>query len=145
MAPNRLISVNRRISPAPRAGTKAADFHAEVANPQQHKGIGTAEVNPNIHQLKIAATGSHAGKLDPAPDTAIVTVPGIVSDNEITLTAGRRRGDLLARQPSRSFAKTPYPHIRGPHYHDFAPEAANPDTLPDAATQCRHSVIDISH
>jgi hypothetical protein len=91
------ISANQRTSPAPRADSKAAEFHSEVAHPQQHKGIGTAEVNPNTRQLDSAATGSHASELDPVPNTAIAIVPDIVSDDEITLTAGRRRGDLLAR------------------------------------------------
>jgi hypothetical protein len=91
------ISANQRTSPAPRADSKAAGFHAEVAQPQQHKGIGTAEVNPNTRRLDSAATGSHTSELDPAPNAAIAIVPDIVSDDESTLTAGRRRGDFLAR------------------------------------------------
>ena len=79
---------NQRTSPAPRADSKAAGFHAEVAQPQQHKGIGTAEVNPNTRRLDSAATGSHTSELDPAPNTAIAIVPDIVSDDESTLTAG---------------------------------------------------------
>jgi hypothetical protein len=82
------ISANQRTSPAPRADSKAAEFHSEVAHPQQHKGIGIAEVNPTTHQLKSAQLARTKANSILQPDTTITIVPDIVSDDEITLTAG---------------------------------------------------------